>query len=166
MTALCIDLIRASFASLISIFPINALKCFFQQVVWLVDRWVEQYTLGALIFPIAANLPKVPEGKISGAKVRGPPGENRVDVPLRVGGAPIGNDRPFCKALVRVTPHQEPGELVFRRHKNRIIKVPLRCAHWAIAPAIIGTYDPAAAITDEPGPGLFSGLEHRLTGFR
>jgi hypothetical protein len=42
---------------------IHALECFIQQAIGLMDRWVERDTAGALILPVANDLPKVPKAK-------------------------------------------------------------------------------------------------------
>src|SRR5450755_2389616 len=54
-----------------------------KQLVGLVDRRLECHPAGALIFPVAADFAKVPEGKVSAAgQIRRRPGSNRMDVPL------------------------------------------------------------------------------------
>src|ERR1035438_97473 len=87
-------------------------------------------------------------------------------MPLRMRRTAIWNDRPFREALVRIAPHQRFRELVFGRHENGKIIVPWSCACRAIASATVHADDPAAPISDQPGPGLFGGLEYRLVRAR
>ena len=59
--------------------PVDPLERAAKQVVGFMDRWVECHPAGALIFPVAADFPKMSEGEISAARqIRRQPGRNRM----------------------------------------------------------------------------------------
>src|SRR5512144_2427313 len=55
-------------ALFILVVPIDALKGFHQRVVCLVNGRIERHAVGALVFPVAADLAEMPERKVLGAE--------------------------------------------------------------------------------------------------